>query len=259
MKVQEVLDLLKNTGGKKPIPTGFNILDAHMDGGLFKKEIGVIGGDTGQGKSFIAIQMMYEASKRGFKSAYFSLEISNETVVARMLAQLSGEKYSLIQKGEIANVKAYEKAEQQLIELSESMDFYDDLYEMKDIEDTMELEAYEIVFVDFIQNVVQKGDEYERMSYIARRFQRLAKKRNCCIWLLSQISNEMANRSGAEKKPRFKGSGNIGIASDFAFFIERNDLDKSIMDFFLSKNRRGEGDKLFQFRLSFPSMKFYDY
>ena len=64
------------------IPTGFQKLDTELDGGFMKKELIVLGGYTGSGKSYISGQILFNAAKKGFKCAYFSLEISNEMIVS---------------------------------------------------------------------------------------------------------------------------------------------------------------------------------
>jgi len=50
-----------------------------------------------------------------------------------------------------------------------------------------------VVFIDFVQNIqYEKGSEYERMSYIARKIQELAILNNITIISLSQLSNTIA-------------------------------------------------------------------
>ena len=99
--------------------------------------------------------------------------------------------------------------------------------------------------IDFIQNIVEKGtDEYSRLSSIALTLQQVAKKNNCVIVILSQVSNSAAKEGASGKTLEFKGSGNIATVTDLGFLLERkfdgmqrgqdNELKLT-----LKKNRRG--------------------
>src|SRR3990167_10979438 len=67
------------------LPTGFRKLDEFLDGGFMRKELIILGGYTGLGKSFFAGTLFYNIAKAGFDSAYFSLEISNAMVLSRLV------------------------------------------------------------------------------------------------------------------------------------------------------------------------------
>src|SRR5690242_14760334 len=85
-KVTEIFESIEER--KKNIdflPTGFPLLDMELDGGFLKREMIVLGGRTGSGKSFVAATLFHNIAKSGFKCAYFSLEISNEMVVSRLI------------------------------------------------------------------------------------------------------------------------------------------------------------------------------
>jgi len=87
------------------VATGFKNLDLDLDGGFYRKELIVLGAFTGVGKSQIAGQLMLNAAKQGFKCAYFSLEITNEMIVARLVGASAGIKptrirFSDLSKGE---------------------------------------------------------------------------------------------------------------------------------------------------------------
>lgn len=228
------------------LPTGWAQVDEFLDGGFQRKEFIVIGAGTGIGKSYIAGQLFHNIARKGFKSAYYSLEIANEMVVARLLGGLSNVKPARIQTG---NIDSYENddlisAEGELLAYEEDMLFEDDLFELKDLIASVEKEKPDLVVIDFLQIVEVSGipDEYTRITKVANELKKLAKRQNCCIIALSQLSNQLA-RDKAEKMhvAEFRGSGAIAHAAHLGFIIERGQQMQTLQEvnMFLKKNRRG--------------------
>jgi len=250
-KASEILQRIEEN--KKHIeflPTGFDNIDRELDGGFLKKEIVIVGAFTGIGKSYLAGQFFYNMAIRGFKSAYFSLEISNEMIVSRLVGQLANIKPTRIMNGlllvEEMDRKATARAK--TIMFDENMDFYDSVYLLEEIEKAIKENNYEFVVIDFIQNImIEKNmDEYARLSYISVQLQKIAKETNCCILVLSQLSNKVGK--DGSKIVEYKGSGAIAIVADLGFFIERGEpvldvngqpIGNQTVKFSLKKNRRG--------------------
>jgi replicative DNA helicase len=94
------------------------------------------------------------------------------------------------------------------------------------------------VVVDFIQNVIEKGDEYEKLSKVSLELQKIAKEKNCCIIVLSQLSNNAYKTNAME----YKGSGSIATVCDLGIFVVRDveTMDKMILT--VKKNRRGRSN-----------------
>lgn len=239
------------------IPTGFKKLDLELDGGFMKKELIVLGGYTGAGKSFIVGQMMYHAAQEGFNCAYFSLEISNEMVVSRLVGQQSNIKPTRIMAGllnEYEN-KLKIKTQAEISSYENNMFFYDDKYYLQEILKEIRNNEYDLVIVDFIQNVMEKGDEYEKLSKVALEFQKIAKEKNCCIVVVSQLSNE-AHKSGALE---FKGSGSIATVCDLGIFVVKREGTLDKLDLTVKKNRRGRSGILLELASQYPGGKIDEY
>jgi replicative DNA helicase len=241
------------------MPTGFASLDRFLDGGFMRKEFIVIGAGTGVGKSYIAGQMQYNIAANGFKSAFFSLEISNEMVVSRLIGGRANIKPIRILIGDLTPMEMEEKlkAETRIIAHEKYLDFNDSLYEFDELKQAITENNYDFVVIDFLQNIefLKAVDENTQLKKISRDFQKLAKAQNCCILALSQLSNATAKEK-AEKSSNveFRGSGAIAHAADLAFFIERGDIvgDRQKFSLFLKKNRRGPKDKTFDFSFQIP-------
>jgi replicative DNA helicase len=243
------------------MPSGLKAVDAYLEGGFLKKELIVLGGATGGGKSLFGGTIFYNIASKGYKSAYFSLEISNEMIVSRLLGaetnisptkimikMLAEEEETRKQDAEI-NISVYE----------DFMHFYDDLYHLAQIEKEIRTNKFDFVVIDFIQNVMVNGksDEYERMSFIALQLQKLAKETNCCILALSQLSNQLVRDKKNQDLVEYKGSGSIGTVCDLGFFIEKSDID-NMARLRLRKNRRGVSGEAFSFHIKQPGGLIFD-
>lgn len=251
MKASKILEQIEED--KKSVEfmsTGFSRIDKELDGGFLKKEIIILGASTGIGKSIFAGQIFYNLASQGFTCGYFSLEISKEMIVSRLVGQIANIKPARIMNGllfpEEQDKKAQAKAKVTMFD--ETMDFYDDLYLLEEIQSTIQANKYEFVVIDFIQNMLLEGnmDEYSRLSFISVHLQKLAKEMDCCIMALSQLSNKVGREGG--KITEYKGSGAIAMVADLGFFLERGDpitdmngqlLGSQPVRLQLRKNRRG--------------------
>ena len=72
--------------GAQVWPTGFDLLDSTLDGGLRSGELVLLGGNEGSGKTTIAVQMVRNAVAAGRHGVVFSYEHSAQSLVQRLLA-----------------------------------------------------------------------------------------------------------------------------------------------------------------------------
>lgn len=239
------------------LSTGFPIIDLELEGGFLKKELIMLGGKTGGGKSLLAGSLFLNMAKQGYRCAYFSLEIQNEMVVSRLIgaqANLSPTRVMIAQLTE-QEQSLKNEAKADLAVYEEFMYFYDDVYEFPKLVKEITDGKYDFVVVDFIQNILMSGDEYEKLSRIAVTLQKLAKSANCCMLVLSQLSNQMA-RDKKNDIVEYKGSGAIGHAADLGFFIEDGmSKERDYFSLRLRKNRRGPSGMLFNFVIKYPGGK----
>jgi len=236
------------------MPTGFPYLDQELNGGFMKKELIILGGFTGLGKSYVAGQMFWNIATTGYKSAYFSLEISGEMIVSRLVGSLCNIHPTLIVQNKVVLEKTEEldEAKMKVSTYSELMDIYDDLYGLDQITTAIVQGKYDFVVIDFIQNVQARGEEYERLTSISLALQRLAKQQNCCILALSQLSNSAARGNAVE----YKGSGGIAMVADLGFFLVRAENDT--LSLALRKNRRGFSGQDFTLEFKKPGGQIYE-
>lgn len=242
------------------LPTGLKAIDSFLEGGFLKKELVLLGGATGGGKSLFGGTIFHNIASKGFKSAYFSLEISNEMIVSRLLGaetNISPTKI-MIKMLQEQEAKLKEDAEVKLSVYEDFMFFYDDLYQLAQIEKEIRENRFDFVVIDFIQNIMTKhSEEYERMSFVALQLQKLAKDTNCCILALSQLSNQLVRDKKNNDLVEYKGSGSIGTVCDLGFFIEKREVDGNSA-LRLRKNRRGVSGTVFEFSIKQPGGLIFD-
>jgi len=92
-KMQETVDIRNRIG------TGLSCVDVPLNGGLAPGEIGLIVAPSGTGKSNAMLNFACENALRGNESLYISLELSMNTVLARIIAMLTGIRASLVSRG----------------------------------------------------------------------------------------------------------------------------------------------------------------
>jgi len=143
MKLTEIFEKIDTQ--KKDMefmPTGFLKIDEFLDGGFMRKELIILGGGTGSGKSYIAGNILFNVTQKGFNTAYFSLEISNEMVVSRLIGSLSNIKPTRIMAGLLTKEENEKRiqAKAKLSPWNNIMNFYDDVYEFEKIKKKLDKE-----------------------------------------------------------------------------------------------------------------------
>src|SRR6266545_6326134 len=68
------------------VPTGFPSVDRLLGGGLRRRDLVVLGGDIGSGKSALALGLALRVARRGTGVALFSGEMDEERLMERALA-----------------------------------------------------------------------------------------------------------------------------------------------------------------------------
>lgn len=264
---RDVLEQIKvESGDHEVLQTGLKKFDQTLDGGFFSKEVIILGAHTGVGKSQLAGQIMLNIVYQGFKSAYFSLEISNEMILSRLLGIITNIKPTMLRFTPLSEyeIKKKQEAEIELISKGDLFNFYDNCYKIEEIVKEIKDNKYEFVVVDFIQNIISNADEYTRLSNAAITLQKTAKEASCTILILSQLSNTAAKDGSRSKTLEYKGSGSIAMVADLGLFLERqgDDDGEFIPDgntvLTIKKNRRGYSGSSFVLGFTEPGGKIYE-
>jgi replicative DNA helicase len=277
--IKDVFDQInKNYQGKGKLtgtPTGFEKFD-DKSGGLQKSDLIIIAGETSQGKTSFALSAILNAAIYGAKVAYYSLEMKNIQLAARLMSMQSG-----IPSNEILYTKLRDESFNNLdnsISKLTSSDIYFDDASTSNIDTiissirTMKIKyGIEGAVVDYLQilNVNMKGfNKEQQMADVARRLKNLAKELNIWIIALSQL-----NRDSINPRPtlnRLRDSGQIAEAADVVMFVYRPEVyskqypepyqDKSTYGTAMIDVAKGRNIGLLKFLCKFdaPTTHFYD-
>jgi len=226
--------------GKIPgLSTGFPKLD-EKTGGLRKGEFWVIGAKTSAGKSVLMLQIAQAAIKDGKRAAIFTLEMSADEVVGRMIA--CG---NTIPIGEITqprhvskmNIDKIRKAAKDISEtqlmICDSADLTIDAISghCERIQETSGLDLVVIDYLQLISTPRMRGQSREQeVASISRACKQLAKRLKCPVLTATQL-----NEAGQSRESRA-----IEHDADCVFFIMADDNGANLHIWKARNSKRGE-------------------
>jgi replicative DNA helicase len=253
-KAYEQAEMLSNNpNAMRGIPTGFKDLDKLL-GGLQDSDLIILAARPSVGKTaFTTDVARHIATVEGKKVGFFSLEMSNNQVMDRILSQE-------VQVGlwELRNGKLKDEDFSRLAEgmgrLSESGLFFDDtpglsIMEMRTKARKLKMESgVDIILVDYLQLMSGRAKENrtQEVSEISRFLKQLARELEIPVIALSQLSRAVENR--ADRIPQLsdlRESGSIEQDADIVMFLHREETfdpdteRKGIGDLIIAKHRNG--------------------
>ncbi|RIK40975.1 MAG: replicative DNA helicase [Chloroflexi bacterium] len=249
--------LARNQGTLMGVPTGFTMLDRLL-GGLQKSDLIILAGRPGMGKSSFGLSIAQTAAKRfDARVAVFSLEMSNEQMVQRLLSMETGIDSHRLRLGAVQ-----EEEWPVLLEaanmLANTNIFIDDTPAASVVEiRTKARRLYaehglDMIFIDYMQLMTGQGaigrndNRQQEISYISRSLKALARELNVPVLAASQLSRAVESR--ADKRPMLsdlRESGSIEQDADVVLFIYREDYyiedtdRQNIADVLVAKHRHG--------------------
>ncbi len=256
--VVDRLDYLhRHRGELLGVPSGFSKLDKLL-GGFQKSDLIILAARPGVGKTSLALNFAVNAAKRyGQRVAFFSLEMSSEQLVQRLLAAETGINQQRLRLGEI-NDDEWPILMEAAGVLSETLLFIDDTPAVSALElrtKARRLQAehgLDMVIVDYLQLMrsdTRSENRVQEISYISRSLKSLARELEVPLIALSQLSRAVEARG--DHKPilsDLRDSGSIEQDADIVMFIYREDMvkenseRKNIADVIVAKHRNGPTD-----------------
>ena len=250
--------------------TGFFDLD-QITGGLEAAILMILAARPAMGKTSFSLNIILNATQTfGASTAFFSLEMSKEDVVYRLLSMISGIDTKTIKKREM-NEEQVQKVRNAEATLNNLYIYIDDTAAVTIAELTAKLrrlvynEGIKIAVIDYLQlmRATERASNHreQEVAQITRALKQLAKELRIPIIALSQINRSVESRSG-DKRPQLsdlRESGEIEQSADIVGFLYRADYygitedamgnnTKGITELILSKHRDGEtGTILLQF------------
>jgi replicative DNA helicase len=237
------------------IPTGYAGIDK-LTAGLNKSDLIILAARPGVGKTSFAFNVATNVATKAKKSvAIFSLEMSREQLVQRILSTEANIKSEKFRTGELDDDEWVRLAEASSA-LSKAPIYIDET--MSNTINQMKAKLRRIpnlglVVVDYLQLMGIENSQANRVqeiSEITRKFKMLAKEMNVPIIMLSQLNRDLEKRSN--QRPMLadlRDSGSIEQDADMVFFLYReavsvNDEEKKTelkndAELIVAKNRHG--------------------
>ncbi|MDR0631959.1 MAG: replicative DNA helicase [Holosporaceae bacterium] len=222
------------------ITSGFIDMDKWL-GGLNKSDLIILAGRPSMGKTALATNIAFNAAmayakkaEGGGKVAFFSLEMSSEQLVTRILAQECAIPSEKIRRGEIReeDFSKIVEAHKKLMELAL---FIDDTPALtissvrtraRKLKRQQGLDLIVIDYLQLLQGSEDKRNEnrVQEISEITRQLKALAKELDIPVLALSQLSRAVETRD--DKRPQLadlRESGSIEQDADVVMFVYREE------------------------------------
>ena len=246
-RISELFNGNRELGG---IPSGFSELDAKI-GGLSRSDLILIAARPGIGKTSLALNIASHVALKEKKGvAIFSLEMSGEQLVSRMISSLALVDSSRLRTGDIRPDEWTRLAEAVSILGDSPMKIDDNAgVTVQEIKAKLRREKdIGLVIIDYLQ-LMRSGSRSENrvqeVAEISRSLKIMARELDIPVVALSQLNR--ASESRKDKKPMLsdlRESGSIEQDADIVIFLYRDednpDLEaRNIVNCSVAKNRHG--------------------
>ena len=255
--IETIEKLYQSKASLTGLPTGFFKLD-EMTSGLQQSDLIVVAGRPSMGKSaFVTCLCEHVALESKKAIAFFSLEMSREQLVQRMLCSLARINAKDVQRGYVSKEK-WTPLVNAAARLSEAQFFIDDA----PMTTVLELRAkarrlksrhdIQLVVVDYLQLMAGMGRNESRqqeISDISRSLKALAREIKVPVIAISQLNRQVDSRMG--NRPQLsdlRESGAIEQDADIVMFLYREEYytrentaqeDRHKSELIISKQRNG--------------------
>ncbi len=254
-------ELHRDRGKLRGVRTGWRDLD-NLTAGLQRSDLLVLAARPAMGKTTLVTNLAYNvAAKEGQSVLFFSLEMSKEQLVDRMLADASGVDAWNIRTGNLSD-DDFEKLSVAMGEMAEAPIFIDDTPGLTVLEMRTKarrqahIQPLGLIIVDYLQLMQgsSRGNEFNRVqevSEISRGLKLIARELNVPVIALSQLSRSVESRNPQiPQLADLRESGSIEQDADLVAFIYREayynpDTDRqNITDLIIAKHRNGPTGKI---------------
>ncbi len=258
----ERLDKLHSGGqGLRGIPTGFYDLDLKLSG-FQKSDLIILAARPSMGKTALALDIARQtAVNHNIPVGIFSLEMSSQQLVDRMLAAQANVDAWKMRTGKLSRQDDFDAIKEALDKLNKAPIFIDDqpgnsILKMRSVARRMKSEhGLGLLIVDYLQLMVPsntKGNDnlVQQVTEISRSLKNLAREFDVPVLALSQLNRQVEQRGGRPRLSDLRDSGSIEQDADVVMFIHREDKYKdeaektNIADILIEKHRNGETGKV---------------
>ncbi len=249
----KIEELYQKKGGITGITTGFSDIDRKTSG-LQRSDLILIAARPSMGKTAFSLNVAQNAALQGSAVAVFSLEMSKDQLVQRMLSAESHIEIQKIRTGTLSEDE-WPRLAKAMGPLAQAKVFIDDspgitVMEMKAKCRKLKMEhGLDMILIDYLQLMNGDGKSESRqqeISAISRNLKGLAREMDCPVVALSQLSRAPELR--ADHRPilsDLRESGAIEQDADIVMFLYRDEYyhpdseKKNIGEVIIAKQRNG--------------------
>ena len=250
-------ELHKDKGKIRGVPTSYKDIDDKL-AGLQPSDLLILAARPSMGKTALALNLAHNVALKSEQPVLiFSLEMSKEQLVDRMLAMESGVDAWALRTGNLSD-SDFEKIGQAMGSLSEAQIYIDDTpgITVSDLRTKARREAHQhplgLIIVDYLQlmsggaRFSGDGNRVQEISEISRGLKGIARELNVPLIALSQLSRSVESRHPQiPQLADLRESGSIEQDADVVMFLYREDYynpetDRhNITDVLIKKHRNG--------------------
>ncbi len=253
-------ELHRNKGALRGVRTGYKDLD-NMTAGLQRSDLIILAARPAMGKTTLVTNLAYNVATIAKQAVlFFSLEMSKEQLVDRMLADASGVDAWNIRTGNLSD-EDFGKLSEAMGELAEAPIFIDDTPGLSVLEMRTKARRAQhehplgLVIVDYLQLMQgsnpNPNNRVQEVSEISRGLKLIARELNVPVIALSQLSRSVESRSPQiPQLADLRESGSIEQDADIVMFIYREAYynpeteRENITDLIIAKHRNGPTGKV---------------
>lgn len=253
-------ELHRNKGALRGVRTGWRDLD-NMTAGLQRSDLIILAARPAMGKTTMVTNLAYNVATVAKQPVlFFSLEMSKEQLVDRMLADASGVDAWNIRTGNLSD-DDFSKLSEAMGEMAEAPIFIDDTPGVSVLEMRTKARraAHEqplgLIIIDYLQLMQGSGrdggNRVQEVSEISRGLKLIARELNVPVIALSQLSRSVESRSPQiPQLSDLRESGSIEQDADIVMFIYREAYynpeteRENITDLIIAKHRNGPTGKV---------------
>ena len=252
--LDKITKLYENKAGLTGLPTGFRDLD-RMTSGLQPSDLILVAARPSMGKTAFTLNIAQNVGVRQHKTvAFFSLEMSQEQLVQRLLCQIAHIDSQKLRTGQLNSDEEWTHLTDACDKLYESPIYIDDtpgisVAEMRSKARRLKSEhGLDLIIVDYLQLMQGRNAEsrQQEISEISRSLKALARELKVPLIALSQLSRSVESRQ--DKRPMLsdlRESGALEQDADIVSFLYREDYydketeNQHITEVILAKHRNG--------------------
>ncbi len=252
----------ENADEYKGIPMGFSKID-EITSGLNRSDLILIGARPAMGKTSFALNIARNVALTGKKVVFFSLEMSNEQLAARVLSTEARVESNKLRSGDISTEEWVRLAEA-TDRLTKAELYFDDtasitVPEIKSkIKRARDVDCIIIDYLGLMESAKKKENRVQEVTEITRSLKMLAKDMKIPVVCCAQLSRGPEKNGKASNRPMLsdlRDSGSIEQDADIVMMLYRegyykssaqnaDEIDMTQADVDIAKNRHGPTERV---------------